>query len=480
MTMRSMRMPTVLLTVLGMIGLAVVPTTFAAATAPATTPAAAPGEQAPDIIVIMTDDQRAGTEQAMPYTSSFFGSQGVRYDRAIVPTNLCCPARAAFLTGRYAHTTDVWENSGPYGGYRALRQWQRQTLPLALQQAGYQTALFGKYINHFNDAGGRGTTPPGWDVFHTYDDPFRSGGYWTRITGLPSGYTTDTLGTGVVDHISTADPAKPMFVMYSPFAPHANFDPGPYRNAASKKLLERFRTAGQFGNPSVREEDVSDKPEWFRKLPRTREQVLRKTADAQSRSLMGVDANVRRIIETQAATRGLDNTMILFLSDNGYAWGDHRLRLKRHPYALASRIPFMVKFPAGVTAGGSPGTVTNRLVNQLDAVATMTELAGAGPFGEGKSLLGVPRATLPLEASPSRGGMLRRPGFCGVRTDRYLYLHYTDGTIELYDYRRDPYELDNKFGDPKYLMTPLRLENKLDPACNLSAIAELPGGTDAE
>lgn len=479
----TVRKHTALLVALGMLVLAIAPTTIAAATISVpgpVAPAAAPGEQPPDIIVIMTDDQRGGTEQAMPYTSEFFGSQGVRYDQAIVPTNLCCPARASFLTGRYAHSTDVWENSGPYGGYRALRQWQRQTLPLELQKGGYSTALFGKYINHFNDGGGRGTTPPGWDVFHTYDDPTRSGGYWTRISGLPSGYTTDTLGTGVVNHITTADPAKPMFVFYSPFAPHANFDAGPYRNVASKKLLEEFRAAGQYGNPSVREEDVSDKPSWIRKLPRTREQVLRKIADGQSRSLMGVDANVRRIIETQAATRGLDNTMIVYLSDNGYTWGDHRLRLKRHPYFLSSRIPLMIKYPSGVVSGGGPGAVTTRLANQLDVVATMTEVAGVGPFGEGKSLLGAPRSTLPLEASPSRGGMLRRPGFCGVRTSRFLYLHYTDGTLELYDYRRDPYELDNKFGDPRYTWAPVRLEGMLDPGCSLSDIEQLPGGTDRE
>ena len=476
------RGPTAVLSAVAFLLLAVTPTALTTATAAATSPPTALGSasQPPDVIVIMTDDQRGGTEQAMPYTSSYFGSQGVRYDRAVVPTNLCCPARAAFLTGRYAHDTDVWENSGKFGGYRAFKQWQRQALPVELQQAGYQTALFGKYINHFNDGGGRGSKPPGWDVFHTYDDPKLSGGYWTRVTGLPSGYTTDVLGTGVVNHIAEADPDKPLFVMYSPFAPHANYDSGPYRSAADDNLLARFRAAGAYGNPSMREKDVSDKPRWLRRLPRTRERVLRATADNQSRSLMGVDANVRRIIQTQAATRGLDNTMIIYLSDNGYSWGDHRLRLKRHPYFLASRIPLWIKYPAGVVAGGGPGTVTSRLANQLDVTATIAQLAGTGPVGEGKSLLGSVRATLPLEASRSRGGMVNRPGFCGVRTKRYLYLHYTDGTIELYDYRRDPYELENVFGDLRYQWTPLRLELKLDPGCDLTQIAQMPGTDGGE
>lgn len=478
----TVRTPVALLTALGVLLLGVVPAAFmasSAAAAPAPV-AAAVGTQPPDIIVIMTDDQRGGTEQAMPYTSAYFGSQGVRYDRAIVPTNLCCPARAAFLTGRYAHDTGVWENSGRFGGYRAFKQWQQQTLPVALQREGYQTALFGKYINHFNDGGGRGTKPPGWDVFHTYDDPRLSGGYWTRISGLPFGYTTDVLGTGVVNHIAAADPDTPLFTFYSPFAPHANYDSGPYASVAGPKLLEKFRVAGQLDNPSTREKDVSDKPRWMRKLPKTREKVLQGTADNQSRSLMGVDANVRRIIETQAATRGLDNTMIIFLSDNGYAWGDHRLRLKRHPYFLASRIPLLVKYPAGTVAGGVPGTVNTRLANQLDVTATISQLAGAGRVGDGQSLLGSPRTTLPLEASPSRGGMVSRPGFCGVRTKRYLFLNYTDGTIELYDYRRDPYELDNKFGDAKYSATAMRLAFKLDPGCDLGEIASLPRMGDAE
>ena len=400
----------------------------------------------PDIIVILTDDQRAGTEQAMPFTWSYFSTQGVHYPDAQVPTNLCCPARASFLTGEYAHTTGVWENNGPNGGFNAFKKWQGETLPADLQKVGYNTALFGKYINRYNRAGGRGLAPQGWDVFHTYDDVKADGGYWTSISGLPTGYTTDVLGDGVVDHIATSDPTQPMLTYYSPYAPHAPFDAGPYSSAADLSLLKRFREAGQLDNPSSREKDVSDKPRWIRRLPNVGDRTLRRTADGQSRTLMGVDANVRKIVEAQSMFRDIDNTVIVYLTDNGIAWGDHRLRLKRHPYALASRIPLLIKYPVGTPAAEYPGTESSKLVNQLDVTATLAELAGAEPIGVGKSLLGPERLSMPLEASPTRGGLVSRPGYCGLRTKRYLYLHYTDDTTELYDYYRDPYELKNLAG----------------------------------
>lgn len=429
----------------------------------------------PDIIVILTDDQRVGTEQAMPYTWSFFSSQGVHYPEAQVPTNLCCPARASLLTGQYAHTTGVWENSGDNGGYKAFQRWDGPTLPKNLQDAGYDTALFGKYINRYNRSGGRGLAPAGWDVFHTYDDPRADGGYWTPLAGLPFGYTTDVIGDAVVNHIATAAPDKPMFTYVSPYAPHAPYDAGPYQHAADYARLLAFRAAGDLDNPSSREKDVSDKPSWIRRLPRGGNRALRLTADRQSRTLMGVDANVQKIIEAQATYRNLDNTVIVYLTDNGVAWGDHRLRLKRHPYGLASRIPLLIKYPVGTVGAEQPGTQSMRLVNQLDVTATLAQLAGARPTGVGRSLLGAPRIALPLEASPSRGGQLNRPGFCGIRTKRYMYLHYSDGTQELYDYRRDPYELTNRAYDGRYWSRGLRLDSRLDPGCNLTEIAAMPG-----
>ncbi len=460
-----------------LVGLAPVAVPRAAA-APAAT-AAASGQ--PDIIIILTDDQRAGTERAMPFTWSYFSSQGVHYPEAQVPTNLCCPARASFLTGEYAHTTGVWENNGENGGFKAFQKWQGQTLPANLHEVGYQTSLFGKYINRYNRAGGRGATPKGWDVFHTYDDPKADGGYWTSIAGLPSGYTTDVLGDAVVQQIQTADPDKPQFIYYSPYAPHAPFDAGPYQHDADSAQLAQFRADGHLDNESTREKDVRDKPKWIRVLPRLSERVLRKTADRSSRTLMGVDANVRKIIDAQGAYRDLSNTIVVYLTDNGVAWGEHRLRLKRHPYALSSRIPLLVKFPDGTVGAEPPGTESTRLTNQLDVTATLAELGGASTTGVGRSLLGPPRSRLPLEASPSRGGQLVRPGFCGVRTQRYMYLKYTDGTRELYDYTKDPYELDNVVESGRYSWRTFRFDSMLDTGCSLDELAQMPargGGGD--
>lgn len=303
---------------------ALVPMTVAGgqAAGPAAAPVAAgEGTQPPDIIVVMTDDQRVGTERAMEHVSEFFSRGGVRYPQAQVPTNLCCPARAAFLTGTYAHTSGVWENSGTFGGYQAFAPHESTALPVALSAAGYRTALFGKYLNHFNAATEPDYVPPGWDAFHVPSPEDRDGGYDTPIRDLPLGYTTDVLGQGAADFIGASDPDQPLFVMYSPFAPHFPYDPGPYAG----RLTERARLAherfGRFRNPSFNEQDVTDKPAWVRATKRMRPRALSGLVRAQAESLIGVDANFRRIIASQAEHRDLDNTLVVYLSDNGYAWG---------------------------------------------------------------------------------------------------------------------------------------------------------------
>ncbi len=420
----------------------------------------------PDIIVIMTDDQRAGTERAMPYTWSFFGSSGVYYPRAEVPTNLCCPARATFLTGEYAHTTSVWENEGRNSAFAAFRRWTGPTLPRSLQDSGYQTSLFGKYMNYYNRDGGRGRVPLGWDVFHTYQVEEKGMAYWNKVVGLPKGYAPDVLGDAVVRQIQTADAEVPQFILYTPPAPHAPFDAGPYSGVADKRLLKRFRRTGEFKNPSFLEKNMRDKPRWLRGLNPSRKK-LRRIADQQSQTLMAMDANVRRIVQAQETHRDLSNTAVVYLTDNGYAWGEHRLRLKRHPYLLSSRIPLLVKYPEGTEQAGVPGSTSTRLVNQLDVTATLAELAGAVRTGEGLSLLGAARTSLPLEASRTRGGIVRRPAYCGVRTTRFLFLKYADGTQELYDYAEDPYELRNVAGSRRYKKSKRALRRSLDPGCNV-------------
>lgn len=425
----------------------------------------------PDVIVIMTDDQRVGTERAMTNVSRFFSAGGVRYTNAQVPTNLCCPSRASFLTGKYAHTTGVWENSGTYGAYRAFSPHESDTLPRALAQAGYHTGLYGKYMNHFNAATESTYVPPGWDEFHVPDSEEHDGGYYTPVRGLPAGYTPDTMGQGAADFIRTAPVDQPMFLLYAPFAPHYPYSAGPYAGTLTRaKLLEHYRY-GKFRNPAFNEKDVSDKPAWVRRARRLGPNALTNIVRGQAESLQAVDANFQRIIDAQAAYRDPANTMVVYFSDNGYAWGEHRLLLKRHPYTLANEIPLWVKYPAGVAP---PGRVDDRLANQLDITETISQLAQAPLRTEGLSLIDGPRRSkILLEAAPSRAGLQRSPAFCGFRTHRYLFVYYATQEAELYDLARDPYELRNLL--PSRAGMALRLSIAAENAgCDLDELRRMP------
>ena len=430
-----------------------------------------PDRLPPDVIVIMSDDQRVGTERAMTNVSAFFSAGGVRYENTQVPTNLCCPARAAFLTGKYAHTTGVWENSGPFGGYRAFAPHEPDTLPRALSQAGYRTGLYGKYMNHFNAVTDSTYIPPGWDEFHIPDDDWHDGGYFTPVRGLPAGYSPDTMGQGAADFVRTTPSDQPMFLMYSPFAPHHPYSAGPYQGTLSQQELLAHQRYGKFRNPAFNEKDVSDKASWIQRARRLGPTALTNVVRGQAESLKAVDANFQRIMDAQSAYRDPANTLVVYLSDNGYSWGEHRLLLKRHPYTLANEIPLWVKYPAATPA---VGPVDDRLANQLDVTETISQVTGVPFATEGVSLIDGPRRSkMLLEAAPSRAGLQRSPAFCGFRTNRYLFVYYATQEAELYDLDRDPYELRNILSSRPGLA--LRLSLAAETAgCDLDELRRMP------
>ncbi|MFM9135156.1 MAG: sulfatase-like hydrolase/transferase, partial [bacterium] len=143
---------------------------------PSVEPAGAPGK--PNVIVILTDDQRAGTVAGMPFTTSYLRDRGIEFTNAHSPTSTCCPARSTFLTGNHAPKTGVWTNWQPYGGWAGFHPLEESTLALSLQEAGYRTGLVGKYLNGYADPRARVATtgdanyvPPGWDEWHTFGVP---------------------------------------------------------------------------------------------------------------------------------------------------------------------------------------------------------------------------------------------------------------------------------------------------------------------
>lgn len=406
--------------------------------------------QPPDIVVILTDDQRAGTHHAMPYNRRLFRSPtSVDYVNTQIPTNVCCPSRVAFLTGKYPTDTRAWDQRGNFGGARAIAARERTTMPARLHEVGYRTGLFGKYVNGYGSTPGtRLSTPLGWDRFHTYTGR-RGSNYYGPIRGLPRGYTTDTLGEATAQFVATTPRDQPLFAYYAPFAPHAPYDAGPYRDAAGPRLQRAAAAGGQLFNPAFNSV-TPGQPHWLQALPRVTRQKQRRVAQQQADALMGVDANIARIVRAVGRHRDLNNTLFVYMSDNGYGWGDHRQPAKRSPYVTTNEVPLLVRYPDDQrppTIGEDP-----RLANNVDVTATILTAAGLGNESAGIPLTSPQQRTLlPLMAAPTIGTKPRhipRPAYCGVRTRSWFYLEYGSGEEELYDLASDPWQLRNVASRP--------------------------------
>lgn len=437
-------------------------------------------DKRPDVIVVMTDDQRVGSQKGMPFLWDTLREQMTYYPNAAVPTNNCCPARSSFLAGQLSHTTGVWDNTaaGPSGGWHKFETsgYERKTIAVALRNRGYRTVLLGKYLNQYsvyNDP--LVDKPPGWSDFRTYVTS--TGGYWSPphpIADVPEGYTTDTLGDAAAETIAATPTDQPLFLMYTPYAPHAPANAGPYKGtAAATGNLRRMRVGGRWGNPAIGEPDRSDKPPHNRALPGLRRDdgpgipfpKVRRVTEAQADTLMGVDANLRKIVTAQQQLRNWDNTILVYLSDNGVAWGDHALFDKTTPYRLTDGIPLLMKYPSWAN---QPPRTDSRLINQIDVTTTIAALTGARLKTAGYSAVRRPKRTGLLMDSPQskRGYAYWHPSYCGWRTKKALYVRSGDGNEELYDYAVDPYELTNRATNPRYAPMKARMSVATHLACD--------------
>ncbi|MDP9328381.1 MAG: sulfatase [Actinomycetota bacterium] len=403
----------------------------------------------PDIVIILLDDQRVGTEDSLPSADALIAGAGVRLANAMVPTSWCCPSRTSLLTGDFSHTTGVYDNSGPDGGFAGFDD--SVTLATELDDAGYRTGLFGKYLNGYGAAGTGDYVPPGWDRWaamygRTGYDPgiewLDAGGTGDPVLGVTDDYSTTFFGDRVEQFIRSADPSRPIFAYYAPFAPHAPATPMPADDGA----FEGFRWRPE----SYNEADVSDKPGYIRRVRRL-DPNARRRLDAfvrdQKESMLAVDREVAQIVQALHDRGTLQNTIIVLMSDNGFMWGEHRFIGKAVPYDMSTRIPMAIRWSAG---GWSGGRTADQIVANVDVAPTLLEAAGiAGPPMDGVSL----DAVLSGSADPVRDGLVleangsgRSPAYCGIRTARYLFVRYAGGFEELYSYAGDPLELRNRAG----------------------------------
>ena len=451
----------------------------------------------PHVVFLTTDDQTIADMLALPLTTTHVGANGVTFDNAYVTFPLCCPSRATYLTGQYAHNHEVLGNVPPDGGYTKLRD--SQTLPVWLQAAGYRTVHIGKMPNGF---GGDPTyVPPGWrkpnGEFYGYlpDPPSAYFGFKLNENGTPvqygsTDYQTDVYAEKAVkaidDHLSNpATSAKPLYLEVQFFAPHDPADPAP-RHAGY------FASASLPKDDSFNEKDVKDKPKWLRRVKRMGGGLRSKIQDRYRKrleSLLAVDEAVNRIVNMLASKGILNETYIIFTSDNGYMQGQHRLHQGKFvAYDPSSKVPLLLRGP-----GVPTGATSSELVSNVDIVKTILDISGASPeiTVDGRSLLpyatkpekrsrrpilfetGPPVALADAVSASSAGGRKRRrskrvknldldktaqlsgrvikpPKYRGLRTDRYLLIKYADGGRELYDMKEDPLQTDSVYGDPRY------------------------------
>jgi arylsulfatase A-like enzyme len=423
-----------------------------------------PSDDRPDIILVLTDDQRADTIWAMPTVRSTLVDRGVRFTNGFVVNPLCCPSRASILTGNYSHTTGVFRNDPPHGGFEAFDD--RSTVATWLQEAGYRTALVGKYLNGYR---GR-YVPPGWDHWFVtfggsryYDYTIAADEGRRKASNDPSEYSTDVLATDAVAFIRSTEPGRPLFLCFAPHAPHDPATPGP-GDADSFMDLTAWRPE------SFDETDVSDKPGYIQQRERSdeaaRAEVDRFRAD-QYRSLLSVDRAVGHLVDALDAVGRLSRAFLVFTSDNGMLWGEHRWDTKIVPYEESIRVPFVVRSAA---LGQAP-RVDERFVLNIDLAPTFAELAGAAtPRCDGKSVLTV----LDGSATSWREDFLvehlglnrpRVPTYCAVRSNTHVYVRYGTGETELYDLRVDPQELDNRARGPGYDEIGSTMRRRLEELC---------------
>ncbi len=409
----------------------------------------------PNIVFVLVDDLRW---DALGYAGHPFvktphidriAREGAIFENAFVTTPLCSPARGSFLTGQYVRTHGVRGN-----GDNAERSHKMVTFPRLLHDAGYATAYVGKWHMGSDDS-----PRPGFDRWVSFrgqgqyeDPPLNIDGKQVAAKG----YMTDLLSDYAVEFIRKQSAAKPFCLYLSHKAVH-----GPFTPAARHASL--FSEVAIRRSPNA-QDNLAGKPMLTRELPQAAVKKAAKKKGAvvgpgdelvrnQLRCLTSIDEGVGRVLQALEETKALENTLIIFTSDNGYFWGEHGLGDKRAAYEEAIRIPMAARYPAMI----KPGTRIGAMVLNIDIAPTMMAAAGLPVHRQMQG-----RSMLPLFSGKTKNwrehflceyfmeqNFARVASWEAVRTARYKYIHYLDlkDMDELYDLQADSGEMKNLIGE---------------------------------
>jgi N-acetylglucosamine-6-sulfatase len=446
-------------------------------------PGQSPGK--PNFLVITTDDQTLEQMRALPKTERFIGRKGTVFQQAVVTTPQCCPSRVSFLTGQYGHNTGVLSNKHGYPSFIE----PGNVLPVWLQRAGYKTAHLGKFLNGYEKAVGPITTvAPGWDEWATLLKPRRYLDYELQVNGESVSYgeerrdyltnvLTKRAGRLIRDLGAGEDP---FYIQLDHYAPHSGAGDlsggcGKF-SGAERGPFERYSNRQLPKPASFNERDIDDKPVFVQRRDRFgkgAKERMRESYRCALASLGSVDQGVKDLMELLDEEELLEDTVVIFTSDNGFFYGEHRIPgSKTLPYEESVHVPLMIRMPRSLTGNERVREVSHTVAN-IDVAPTILDLAGAEPCAEGgdcRTMDG--RSLVPLLEGrnnfPSdravvleltQGKDTVKPtlscSYQGFRTNRTLYVEHTSVPrpsdrecldaleVETYDRRADPFELEN-------------------------------------
>ncbi len=432
--------------------------------------AAPPEEARPNIIFVLTDDQRydeLGVLNPILETPNMdrIAREGTLFANAFVTTALCSPSRASILTGQYMHNHGVVDNnSAPPQSSRFF--------PEFLQESGYNTAFIGKWhMGESQSSRRRLDDPqPGFDHWVSFAG---QGEYYPvvrngrtneiNVNGKPvpqKGYITDELTDYALDWLDKRDSDEPFFLYLSHKAVHANFAPAErHRDQYADKTIPVPES--QADTP----ENRAGKPMWVQNQRNSWHGVdfpYHSSLDVQSykmqyhRALSAVDDSLGRLFEWLEDNGQLENTVVVLMGDNGFMFGEHGLIDKRNAYEESMRVPLLMTGPSI-----AKNTVSDELVANIDIAPTLMAMAGVAPVEQfdGASFAGIARG----DDVDWRDELLYEyywefnypstPTTFALRTKDYKFIQYHGiwDTDELYDIRSDPREMRNLINDPEYL-----------------------------
>jgi N-acetylglucosamine-6-sulfatase len=436
-----------------------------------------------NIVFVLTDDL---SKNLVPYMPNVLAlqKQGATFTNYTVTDSLCCPSRASMLKGQFPHNTGIFKNHGSDGGFRLFhsRGQEKSTFATDLQAAGYRTAFLGKYMNEYfakNPLGtGQPYTPPGWDYWVAGGNAYDNFNYQLNENNQvrsygdkPADYLTDVISAKASDFIATtAAQGKPFLIEVSTYTPHSPYTPAP-QDANSFPGLKAPRNAAYNKIPT-------DVPRWLAKVkPLTEQRQARIDTEFRKRvqSVQAIDRMIGTLRATLAEAGVADRTVIVFASDNGYHMGEYRLPSgKQTAFDTDVNVPLIVAGP-GVTAGRT----VDALVENIDLRPTFADLAAAPQPAEtdGRSIRPLlsadtpadwkttaliehrDPATDPQDPDYTHDSPNIPPAYDALRTARYTYVKYVDGSREYYDRKADPLQLRNLAGT----LTPARI-SELDKA----------------